>query len=94
MRMLASAWRWATRRYVKVVKDSALWTPGPPAAEVPSDPFAFAIEQSRIEAKALHMMKSARAALVYLSLAVHAEELAKTPPDDHLVQRGELPRLE
>lgn len=81
-------------RYVKVLDQSSLWTPGPLPDEAPPDPFALRIERAALEAKALRMVKTARAALVYLSLAVHAEERGKVPPDAHLVARGELPRLE
>lgn len=52
-----------------------------------ADTLAFSVERRDFEAKALRLLKMARAALIYLSLAIHGEERRKASA------RGEKPIL-
>lgn len=47
-----------------------------------ADTLAFSVERRGFEAKTLRLLKVARAALIYLSLAVHREERSKTTSRD------------
>lgn len=63
-------------KYLKLHEDP--W-PGPPdpsdeAAAALADTLAFSLRRADFEAKVLRLLKAARAALIYLSLAVHREE--------------------
>ena len=62
-------------QYAKVVADEPSERTLPQG--VPPDPIGYRISRSDLQAKALAMLKMARAALLYLSLAVHAAEVAK-----------------
>ena len=77
--------------YVKVVSTSRLWTPEPD--HVPPDRFANRTTEAELVAKTLRVLKMARSALVYLSLAVHREEREKPESDDASVRRGQLEPL-
>jgi hypothetical protein len=49
------------------------------------DALAASYYRSDFEGKALHMLKTARAALIYLSLAIHREEAKRERPKEGLV---------
>lgn len=76
-------------RYVKVYREGAGTVFAPSA-----DPFAYKIEERELEARASRMLKLARAALLYLALAVHVEESQNPRPDGPGVARGTLPNIE
>lgn len=58
-----------------------------PSPDPLADSLAFSVARRDFEAKALRLLKMARAALIYLSLAVHGEERRKA------AERGEKPIL-
>jgi tetratricopeptide (TPR) repeat protein len=70
-------------QYVKV-------TDGPSSTAAPPDPFAYRVDRKAFTAKALLMLKMARTALTYLSLAVHSEERRIPPSAGRGTVRGSL----
>ena len=62
-------------KYAKVTSEAQNELVG--SEGVPPDPIAHRISRRDLEAKALAMLKTARAALIYLSLSVHAAEVGK-----------------
>lgn len=72
-------------RYVKVFEAS-----GESANAPPPDPFAYRVECDQLRSRALRMVRTARAALIYLSLAVHIEEQHKPQDDGVGTLRGTL----
>lgn len=76
-------------QYVKIVNGSANVASAPPP-----DPFAYRVEIDRLQARALRMVRTARAALIYLSLAVHAEERQKPPSEAAGTAHGTLPIID
>ena len=76
-------------RYVKVIGGAT-----DDAGSAPPDPFAHRVESERLVARTLRMVRSARAALIYLSLAVHEEERKKPSAEEPGTVRGVLPVIE
>jgi len=74
--------------YVKVHSSNELWVPE--TEHVPADPFAYRTTEGDLRAKTLRVLRMARAALIYLCLAVHREERGKTQPESGKVHRGAL----
>lgn len=58
-------WPWTPEHYVGSIHDSL------------RDSMAYSVTRDELEAKALRLLKLARASLIYLSLAVHQEELLR-----------------
>jgi tetratricopeptide (TPR) repeat protein len=77
-------------QYVKVTSGDA------PDAGVPPDPFPYRIDAVRLLERTARALSTARAALTYLSLAVHAEERTKASPSPSGsgTFRGSLPIIE
>jgi hypothetical protein len=73
---------------VKVHSSNELWVPE--TEHVPADPFAYRTTEGDLRAKTLRVLRMARAALIYLCLAVHREERGKTQPESGKVHRGAL----
>jgi len=74
--------------YLKVHSSSNLWVPE--VEHVPPDPFSYRTTENDLRAKTLRVLKMARSALIYLSLAVHREERTKAGPKSDKVYRSAL----
>jgi tetratricopeptide (TPR) repeat protein len=75
-------------KYLRVVRDY----PSAGAATFATDPLAYVVTQSDFERHAAHLLELARAALIYLVLAVHSEERRKKM-DGVTGPKTKLPRL-
>lgn len=62
-------------KYLKVHDD--IWAGEPKELDGLTDTLAYSIYRSDFEAKTLKLMKMARAALIYMSLTIHKEELQR-----------------
>jgi hypothetical protein len=74
-------------KYLRVVKHDVA-----APVVVGRDPLIFVVDQKSFEDRTLRLLKLARAALVYLVLAVHVEEM-KQPPVPQGTRKTALPRL-
>ncbi|WP_437914777.1 LA2681 family HEPN domain-containing protein [Sorangium sp. So ce302] len=77
-------------QYARVVAPRIIRRLDEPSA-VPQDLFGFVVDKTELEAKALRLLKTARAALIYLSLAIHQEEIQKTESASGGAYRGQFP---
>jgi tetratricopeptide (TPR) repeat protein len=79
-------------QYARVTDPRLIRRPDEPSP-VPEDPFGYVVSKQELAAKSLRMLKTARAALIYLSLAMHQEECQKGEPSSDSAYRGSFPVL-
>lgn len=77
-------------RYVRVVHQRIVRGPDEPRL-VPPDPFAYVVTLEDLNAKVLRLLRTSRAALIYLALALHQEERQRPPPPAEITHRGCFP---
>jgi tetratricopeptide (TPR) repeat protein len=76
-------------QYARVVDAGQVHSAAVPSL-VPPDPFGYVVCRPDLEIKTLRMLRTARAALIYLSLALHAEEKRRDDPPSGLVHEGSV----